>query len=514
MKFVNPIIRGFYPDPSVCKADGRYYMVTSTFQYFPGVALFESSDMLNFKQIGSVLTRKSQLPLKNAGTSGGIYAPTIRYHEGRFYMVVTNVSHGGNFYVWTDDIHGEWSDPIYVDQGGIDPTIFWDDDGSVYFMSNEADTKSEAFEKRDPVRYPGGLPCISMCEIDIETGKKLSETRPLWYGNGGRHMEAPHLYKINGWYYMLDAEGGTEYGHMVCYARSRNLWGPWEAFPGNPALTMRDNPYSILQGSGHGDLIEDDHGNWWFVNLAFRTIPGCGQHHHLGRETCLNPVSFKDGWFYIGNGEVKTVYDLPELPGEQESRDFNYTFETLSKDRDFLFLHAFEKKSYRFKKDSLTLTGTSASPFIQSDDPVFAGIRQTEFQEDMAVTLESAAEEAGVTVYMDSEHHYDLYLENGTTAVLRMQIGCVTEIKKTASVSGKLRLSVHADDDCYTFRVTEILKDGGTREIPMGSGMAHYLSSETAGGFTGVLFGMYAIDTEGKKAVFTALEMKHEEEKA
>ena len=200
MKFVNPIIRGFYPDPSVCKADGRYYMVTSTFQYFPGVALFESSDMLNFKQIGSVLTRKSQLPLKNAGTSGGIYAPTIRYHEGRFYMVVTNVSHGGNFYVWTDDIHGEWSDPIYVDQGGIDPTIFWDDDGSVYFMSNEADTKSEAFEKRDPVRYPGGLPCISMCEIDIETGKKLSETRPLWYGNGGRHMEAPHLYKINGWY--------------------------------------------------------------------------------------------------------------------------------------------------------------------------------------------------------------------------------------------------------------------------------------------------------------------------
>lgn len=496
MKYKNPVIRGFYPDPSFCKANGKYYLVNSTFQYFPGIPLFESTDMVNWKPIGAVLNRESQLPLSGTGTRGGIYAPTIRYHEGRFYMVVTNVSYSGNFYVYTDDIYGEWSDPIYVDQGGIDPTIFFDDDGKVYFISNDGKLN--------------GVPCIQICEIDIETGEKLTESEPLWCGTGGRYVEAPHLYKHNGYYYLLDAEGGTEYGHMVNYARSKNIRGPWEPFPGNPALTMRDTPFSQLQGSGHGDLLEDDNGDWWFCHLAFREIPGASHHHHLGRETCLIPAEWRDDWFYIGDGTVHEYYDLPDRPDvAMQERSFCYSFENLSPEADYCFIHRYEQAHYAFGEHSLVLTGKDASPFCVNDDPVFAGIRVSEMKEDLEVTLRAACAEAGASFYMDPDHHYDLFIENGTRAVLRFTVGCVTQRVKEVEVpeGGEVRLLMHADDDRIDFSVIS-----GGNETPMGQGLCHYLSSETAGGFTGVLFGMYAIDADNRSAEFTGLRMAHTEE--
>ena len=492
MKYQNPIIRGFYPDPSFCTDGEKYYLVTSTFQYFPGVSLFESEDMVNWTKLGAVLTRASQLPLSGTGTAGGIYAPTIRYHEGRFYMVVTNVTYGGNFYVWTDDIHGEWSEPLYVDQNGIDPTIFFDDDKKTYFISNDG--------------VMDGVPCIQICEIDIETGKKLTPSAPLWCGTGGRYVEAPHIYKVNGWYYILDAEGGTEYGHMVNYARSRNIHGPFEPFPENPALTMRDTPASILQGSGHGDLLMDKNGQWWFTHLAFRVIPGVSQHHHLGRETCLIPVTWKDDWFYIGDGTVHEEYDIPAGFFAPQKRDFLRTFENLKPMADCSYIHFCDALKYDFKADGLTLTGTSASPFRLADDPVFAGIRQEEMREEMRVFLSSECDEAGVSMYMDPDHHYDLFIEEGKRAVLRFTVGCVSERKAEISLEPgeKAGLQVVAEDDEYRF---SLLKGGN--EIFMGLGNCHYLSSETAGGFTGVMFGMYAIDPEGRKAVFTDLMMKN-----
>lgn len=183
MKYHNPVVSGFYPDPSVCEHDGKYYLVCSSFQYFPGVPLFESDDLVNWKQIGHVLTRKSQVMLDKINSSGGVFAPTIRCINGRFYMVTTNDTTHQNFYVWTDDIHGEWSEPVYVDQGGIDPSLF-EEDGHVYFMSNGADDN--------------GVGGVVQCEIDIATGKKLSPSRCIWQGSGGRYLESPHLYKING----------------------------------------------------------------------------------------------------------------------------------------------------------------------------------------------------------------------------------------------------------------------------------------------------------------------------
>lgn len=288
MKYTNPVIPGFYPDPSICKADGKYYMVCSSFQYFPGVPLFESQDLVNWRQIGHVLTRESQLPLEGADCSGGIYAPTIRYHEGRFYMVTTNVTSLGNFYVWTDDIHGEWSDPIQVQQGGIDPSLYFED-GKTYFMSNGDDDR--------------GISGVTQCEIDIETGTKVSPSVCIWQGAGGRYLESPHLYKIKGQYYLMAAEGGTEYGHMVVYAKGPTVNGPFTNYPGNPVLTNRNLGGYVIQGCGHGDLVEDEKGNFWMVHLAFRQIDRWLPFHITGREVCLAPVTFgEDGWFTAGVG--------------------------------------------------------------------------------------------------------------------------------------------------------------------------------------------------------------------
>ena len=196
----NPIVRGFWPDPSVCRANGKYYLACSSFQYFPGVPIFESDDLVNWKLIGHCLTRKSQVNLHKVNSSGGVFAPTLRFHDGRFYMVTNNNTFQKNFYVYTDDIYGEWSDPIFVDQDGIDPSLFFED-GKVYFTSNG--------------NGPDGKGCIMQCEINVETGEKLTPTKPVWGGNGGRYLESPHLYHFGDWYYMMVAEGGTEYGHMV-----------------------------------------------------------------------------------------------------------------------------------------------------------------------------------------------------------------------------------------------------------------------------------------------------------
>lgn len=255
--YKNPVIPGFYPDPSVCRVGNDYYLVTSSFEYFPGVPVFHSKDLINWKQIGHCLTRDSQLNLDKCYFSAGIYAPTIRYHDGVFYMVTTNVSGSGNFYVSATDPAGEWSDPIWVKQGGIDPTLFWDDDGTCYFMSNGG--------------FEGGT---AISKIDIATGKLLSEPVTVWLGEGGRFPEAPHIYKKDGYYYLLIAEGGTEYAHAVTIARSKNIFGPYESCPSNPILThsKRSAQNSPIQGVGHADLIQAHDGSWWAVFLGFRPI--------------------------------------------------------------------------------------------------------------------------------------------------------------------------------------------------------------------------------------------------
>ncbi|MCH5275171.1 MAG: glycoside hydrolase family 43 protein [Lachnospiraceae bacterium] len=495
MKYQNPVLRGMYPDPSVCRAGDKYYMVCSTFQYFPGVPLFESEDMVNWKQIGHCLTRASQVKLNGVSTSGGIYAPTIRYHEGRFYMVTTNTTDKGNFYVYTDDIYGEWSEPVWVEQDGIDPSLFFED-GKSYFISNGYDEAT-------------GRPCIQMCEIDIETGKRMSETKALWHGTGGRYLEAPHLYKFGEYYYILDAEGGTEYGHMVNYARSKNMWGPFEAFPGNPVLTNRNLGGYILQGAGHGDVLEDKNGHWWFMHLAFRQIDRWMPFHHLGRESCLVPVAWKDDWFYIGDGTSQLSYELPEREAAPQQIAFEKNIGNLAESHEWCFLRNYIPENHMITKESIRLKGT-ADTLFGLGLPTFAGIRQSELSMYISATLQSECEEAGLTLFMDEGHHYDLFLDGESNAVLRLSIGSVSADVKKVHVGKKATLKVEAKPKEYHFLAVSGEEDN-SKSISMGVAETRYLSSEVACGFTGVMVGLYAVDKAGKYAEFTEFSLRHDE---
>lgn len=498
MNYQNPILRGMYPDPSVCRAGDKYYMVCSTFQYFPGVPVFESEDMVNWRQIGHCLTRESQVYLKGVRSSGGIFAPTIRYNEGRFYMVTTNDSFHENFYVYTDDIYGEWSEPVVVDQDGIDPSLYFED-GHAYFMSNGSDQD--------------GKGCIQMCEIDIETGKKLSDTKILWYGTGGRYLEAPHLYKVGDWYYLLEAEGGTEYGHMVNYSRSKSMWGPFEGYSKNPVLTNRDLGGYQLQGAGHGDIIEDKDGNWWFVHLAFRQIDRWLTYHHLGRETCLQPVSWtEDGWFEIGvDGKALLEIDLPDRNFAKQTLSYKKTFDNTDWDMDWCYLRVPSYENYHKESNMLKLKGTSID-LSQCASPTFLGIRQEELEQVVNCTVTPGEQEAGITFYMDENHHYDIFVcghEDKVTVSAKVTIGSLSCILDSVTIKGsQAKLRVVSDPIQYTFEVMD-----GTEYVTLGKADTRYLSSEVAGGFTGVFMGLYAVDKKEQDqwACFEEFTVEHTE---
>jgi alpha-N-arabinofuranosidase len=504
MKYQNPILRGMYPDPSVCRYQDKYYMVCSSFQYFPGVPLFESSDMVNWTQIGHCLTRPSQVDLNGVRSSGGIFAPTIRCHNGRFYMVTTNDSFAQNFYVYTDDIYGEWSEPIVVDQDGIDPSLYFED-GKTFFISNGSDEN--------------GLGCIQMCEIDIATGAKLSPSKILWQGTGGRFLESPHLYRFGEYYYLVEAEGGTEYGHMANYARSKSIWGPYEAYPGNPVLTNRNLGGYQLQAAGHGDIIEDTQGNWWFVHLAFRQIHKWQTFHHLGRETCLVPLHWQeDGWFTMGtDGTSRLEFEVPDTISFAK-QDFSYkkTFADFSTKNDWIHLRIPVTENYHFEENALELSGTKLT-LNDAASPTFAGIRQTEFTINLSCDAECNGQECGISFYMDELHHYELVAKpagtentSDTAVFVRQTIGCVSqESEPVICHNTKVSLQIIAEAEQYHFYLSD-----NNRQLPLADAYTRYLSSEVASGFTGVIIGFYAVNETNteKWSRFTNLSLSHEDE--
>lgn len=479
MVYKNPIVKGFYPDPSVCFAEGKFYMVCSSFQYFPGVPLFESEDLVNWKQTGHVLTRDTQVMLDKIPSSGGVFAPTIRYNDGRFYMVTTNDTLHKNFYVYTDDIHGEWSEPIFVDQGGIDPSLYFED-GRTYFISNGADDD--------------GVPGVVQCEINIETGEKLSKSKTIWQGSGGRYLESPHMYKIDGGYYLMAAEGGTEYGHMITYARADSVWGKFKGYAKNPVLTNRNKAPYIIQGIGHGDLIRDKNGDWHILCLGFRQIGIWQAFHNLGREVFLIPVTFDgDGWFTAGNdGACDESY---EIKGDFEQvRKTEYTFENTDWGIDWCKLRKPVESNYELSADKAVLHGTDVT-LDDTDSPTFTAMRQKDFcfEASCNVSLsENENAEGGMTVYMTENSHYDIAVrkgENGFEAVLKLNIGCVKHVQSVVPLStGKARLIVRGDNYSYNFYVLE-----NGRETHLGYGDTKYLSCEVDGCFTGVMLGLYAV---------------------
>jgi alpha-N-arabinofuranosidase len=310
----NPILPGFYPDPSICRVGEDFFLVNSSFAYFPGIPIHHSRDLVNWEQIGNALDRPSQLPLEGAGASRGIFAPTIRCHAGRFYIVCTNVDRGGSFAVTAEDPAGPWSEPAWLpDAPGIDPSLFFDDAGGdgesrAWYCGTRPSPEGE--------RYPGNWE-IWLQEFDPVSLSLLGHARGLWRGAllDCAWPEGPHIYRREGWYYLMIAEGGTSLCHAVSVARSRDLAGPWESNPSNPILTHRHlgKDYPIVN-VGHGDLVDDSRGDWWMVHLASR--PYGGLYHNMGRETFLVPVVWEDEWPLPspGSGRVEEHYPLPRLP--------------------------------------------------------------------------------------------------------------------------------------------------------------------------------------------------------
>ena len=303
----NPIIPGFYPDPSICRVGDDYYLVCSSFELSPGIPLFHSKDLANWEQLCYVLTPQNGFYVEKNTGNGGVMAPTIRYCNGTFYIINCNFSDRGNFIVTAKDPAGPWSAPHFLDDVlGIDASLFFDTDGTCYIMGTA---------NIWPDGKGGMRQGIWAAEYDAQNFRLISEPVALWGGAmaGVASPEAPHIYHIGDWYYLLIAEGGTEMYHSATIARSRSALGPYEGDPSNPILTTRHmGKKALIQNAGHADLIDTAAGEWYAVFLASRLIGGVSK--NLGRETFIVPVEWEDEWplFSPESGKVEWKYSLPE----------------------------------------------------------------------------------------------------------------------------------------------------------------------------------------------------------
>lgn len=485
--FTNPVLPGFYPDPSICKVGEDFYMVNSTFEYFPGVPVHHSKDLVHWKLIGYCLNRESQLPLKNVRASAGIYAPTIRYHDGLFYMITTNVAGGGNFYVTAKDPAGPWSDPVWLDNEGIDPSLLFDDDGTVYYIRHVG----------------GGDGYIGQRILNLETGKLEGEMKNIWGGTGGQWAEGPHMYKIDGTYYLMISEGGTSYDHCVTIARSDSPWGPFESNPDNPILTHRhldDNP---IHAVGHADIVQTSDG-WWMVCLAIR--PQGGRFHHMGRETFLVPFNFeKNGWPVVNeNKPIEFKMPAPRLKEHQwEPVASHIDFEKESLDLHWNYLRNpdFSNYSLTERPGFLRLKGTAIT-MSDRDSPTFIGRRQIDLTCDVSTSLDFNPqyenEEAGLVIRQTDRFFYQIGVtlkENKRNVFLRKVVDAqiVEGIQYVELPDGPVVLGVRATPLSYEF----FFKDADGEETVMGTGLTKDLSVEIIGFehgmcFTGTYFGLYA----------------------
>ena len=490
----NPVIPGFHPDPSICRVGEDYYVVTSSFEYFPGVPIFHSRDLTHWECIGNCLTRPSRLSLAGCSPSKGIYAPTLRYHDGWYFMTTTNVSGGGNFIVYSRDPRGEWSDPVWIDQGGIDPSLFFDNDGKVYFSSACGDGQ--------------GRNCILTCELDPFSGRKYGESRVISYGCGGSWPEGPHLYRIGNLYYLMLAEGGTEYGHMETMQRALHPYGPYEPCPYNPILTQCGDMRGRVFCTGHADMTEDGKGNWWAVCLGVRT---CGSAagsvflHNLGRETFLVPVRWtEDGWPICGEERRTDLCMEGLLPAAQEVgclnfRD-NFSAETFSP--RYSWLRNPEKENYHRLPagKTLYLRGTEVT-LNEAASPTWVGIRQPEFVCTATVRVRLAPHEdgvhAGLTAYYNNSYHYEIYLTY-TAGEYRVEfarhVHDLYVVTSGASIGAEeaehIRLRIETGRNVYRFSYST----DGMVYTELGSGMTAGLCTEGTATmtYTGTFLSMYA----------------------
>lgn len=512
----NPLLPGFYPDPSITRGEDGYYMVHSTFGYFPGIPIFYSPDLASWEQIGHVLHRPEQVQFEGLALGNqATYAPTIEYHEGTYYVACTEVYGRGNYLVTAQDPAGPWSDPIFFPEvSGIDPSLFFDEDGKVYMVYNsEAPNNTPLYE---------GHRTIRMFELDLEAGKVKGE-EPLILVDGGVDIsqqpvwiEGPHIYKVNGWYYLSAAEGGTSVNHRQVIFRSEAIQGPYEAWEHNPILTqmhLDPNRERPITSTGHADLIQDLAGDWWAVFLACR--PYEDNHYNTGRETFMAPVMWTDGWPVINPGEEEVQYQyrfhaalpqsdsVPALNGHLQWHD---SFQNAELDLRWVQIRAPQREWLHIDQEAgvLQMELLPAENMLNSN-PSFLGRRQQQLHDRMEAVLEfapaSADEKAGLAILQNEQRFYYLCrsLDGGLPVVQLYRSvpdsdGFAMELLAQDALKdeglGKLHLQIEADRDRYRFSY----RMNGEALRPLGQDLdARFLSTETAGGFVGCVYGLYGL---------------------
>ncbi|MGV8978544.1 MAG: glycoside hydrolase family 43 protein [Cellulomonas sp.] len=494
----NPLLPGCYPDPTICRVGEDYYLACSTFEYFPGLPVFHSRDLVSWEQIGHVVDRPGQLDLDGLASSGGLYAPTLRHHDGVFWLVCTLVdqqdaARGGNFLMTATNPAGPWSDPVWLDVDGIDPSIFFDDDGRVW-MHGTRPAREPAWHDQTEVWVR---------ELDPGTKELVGPEHVVWYGAllGAVWAEGPHLYKVDGTYYLVAAEGGTEFHHAVSVARADAVTGPYVGTKGNPILTHRHLGHaSDVIGVGHADLVEAADGGWWAVLLGMR--PYGGYHYNLGRETFLAPVTWEDGWPVIapGIGRVPAEVEVPfARPAQLGAAQGGVSGVVGPSDLRWTSLRrpAAEFASPRGDGWDLTMRPTTLG---EPGTPAFLGVRQQHQDVDVRVTVRAAlavGEDVGLAVRQSELDHVRVFVTGGDgegrrrVVAVHRQGGAETTLGELSLPGGdaeRVTLSVCARGQDYSLVVGVAGEEPSTIAVVDG----RTLDSVATGGFLGLWIGVYA----------------------
>jgi alpha-N-arabinofuranosidase len=511
-QYLNPILAGFYPDPSMTRVGDNYYLVNSSFVYFPGVPIFRSKDLVHWTQIGHVLDRPSQLNVDSAQISRGIFAPVIREYAGTYYMITTLVDRGGNFFVTAKDPAGPWSDPVWLPEvDGIDPSFFFDANGKAYVVNNGPPIGPTLYE---------GHRAIWIQEFDRATNKMVGprsvivnggvdlSKKPIW-------IEAPHIFTHAGKYYLICAEGGTADQHSEVVFRSDSAMGPYVPFSGNPILTQRHldpaRPFPITS-TGHADFVETPSGEWWAIFLGTR--PYEDDTYNIGRETFMLPVRWVDGWPIIlqGTETVPYVHASPALSREPASvvpMSGNFTvreeFSGPSLAPYWTFMRTPRERWYDLdsKPGWLTIRARHAD-IGQPTQPSFIGRRQQHIAASASTAMTFApsapGDKAGLVAFQNEKHYYFVGLaRRGAETVVQLEMHNGRATPDSGTVLATAPVHLPADAPVYL----KIEARGGRYDFYYGLRPNQWiplardadgtiLSTKKAGGFVGTFFGMYA----------------------
>ncbi|MNO19971.1 Beta-xylosidase [compost metagenome] len=516
---VNPILKGFNPDPSIVRVGDDYYIATSTFEWFPGVQIHHSRDLKNWSLIAHPLVRRNQLDMLGNPDSGGVWAPCLSYHDGTFYLIYTDVkSHMGpfkdthNYLVTATDILGPWSEPIYLNSSGFDPSLFHDEDGTKWLLNM-------VWDHRKGKNQFGG---IVVQQYSEEQCKLQGPIHNIFRGTQLGLTEGPHLYKANGYYYLITAEGGTRYGHAVTVARSKELFGPYEADPSGPLLTSADLPEAELQRAGHGCLVETQHGELYLAHLCGRPMRP-SMCCTLGRETAIQKCEWKeDGWLSLVTGQHEPQVRV-EAPALQEHL-FAPEPETEHFDHEEISIH-FNSLREPITEDWASLRERPGYLRLKGRESLYSHHRQSlvarrqqafyaEVETVVEFEPESYQQLAGLIYYYNTKNYYYLWIS--WDEELGKCLGLMSSDRGIYDEPLERPICIAGWERCYMKMVIrrEVFQyyysRDGVNWLPIGREMdATKLSDENAElikdgvaldqGFTGAFIGMCVQDLSGRR---------------